>query len=58
MAEFTIVRRIVPDGWAVTEIRNWRIVSRREVTAEEAGRLSEGAVTIWRSYAAAERSAG
>jgi hypothetical protein len=48
--EFTIVRRIIPDGWAiVTEIRNG-IVSRREVTAEEAERLREGATTIDRTY--------
>jgi hypothetical protein len=55
---YTIIRRIIPDGWAiVTEIRDGRVVSRREVTAEEAARLSEGTITIKRSYGA-ERSAG
>jgi hypothetical protein len=50
MAEFTIVRRIIPDGWTiVTEIRNG-LVTRRQVTAEEAERLCEGAITIERSY--------
>jgi hypothetical protein len=43
------------DGTAtVTTIRNGRIVSRREVPAEEAARLAEGAVTIERSYGLAE----
>jgi hypothetical protein len=51
--------RMHPDGGAtVTEIRNGRIASRREVTAEEADRLTRGAVTIERSYGADERSAG
>jgi hypothetical protein len=53
------ILRLHPDGGgSLTAIRAGRIVSRREVTAEEAGRLSEGAVTIWRSYGADERSAG
>jgi hypothetical protein len=55
---YTIIRRIIPDGLAiVTEIRDGRIVSRREMPAGEAARLSEGAITIERSYGA-ERSAG
>jgi hypothetical protein len=49
--------RLRKDGWAdVTEIRGGRIVSRLEVTPMEADRLTRGAITIWRSYAAAERS--
>jgi len=45
------ILRMHHDGWAdVTEIRGGRTVSRREVTAEEADRLSEGAITIERIY--------
>jgi len=45
------VLRTRHDGGAVvTEIRNGRMVSRREVMAEEADRLSAGAVTIERTY--------
>jgi len=45
------ILRLHPDGGAVmTEIRNGRIVSRQEVTAEEAARLARGAITIERGY--------
>jgi hypothetical protein len=47
--------RMHPDGGAVvTEIRNGRVTRRREVTAEEAARLAEGAITIERCYGLAE----
>jgi hypothetical protein len=53
---YTIVRRIIPDGLAiVTEIRDGRVVSRWEVTAEEAARLAKRAIMIKRSYGAEER---
>jgi hypothetical protein len=49
-AEFTIIRRIVPGGEAFVTVIKDGIVRRWEVTAEEADRLSEGAITIERSY--------
>jgi len=48
--EFTIIRRIIPGGELLkTEIKDGRIV-RRELTPEEAARLSAGAVKIGRTY--------
>jgi hypothetical protein len=45
------IRRVHPDGGAVvTEIRNGRIVSRRELTPERAARLEGGGVMIQRTY--------
>jgi hypothetical protein len=50
--------RLRKDGWAaVTEIRNGRILRRWDATPERADRLAKEGITIWRSYAAAERSA-
>ena len=43
--------RLRPDGSAsLTQIRDGRIVSRRELSAAEAARLAKGAITIERSY--------
>jgi hypothetical protein len=45
------ILRMHPDGGAVvTALRDGRVVSRREVTAEEAARLAKRAITIERTY--------
>jgi len=45
------ILRLHPDGGVVmTEIRNGRIVSRRDATPEEAARLVRGAVVNERAY--------
>jgi hypothetical protein len=49
-AAIEILRMRQDGGGNLTTIRNGRIASRREVTADEADRLSEGAITIERSY--------
>jgi DNA repair photolyase len=56
---YIIIRPLVPgEGEAfVTEIKDGRVLRHGLVGPEEVARLREGAITIERSYAAAERSA-
>ncbi len=45
-----VVRMHHDGGASLTEIRSGRVVSRRELTPEQAARLAVGAITIERTY--------
>ncbi len=45
-----IVYKHLDGSGVLTKIRDGRVVSRRELTPEEAARLAKGAISIRRSY--------